>query len=230
MPACAALMGIIVAGYSAASRHRTYIWGDDIRLWEDASEKAPGKARPHYNLGVAYLPTNKEKARNAFLRVIALRPGHAPALYNLGWIEQSSGRQDAARDYYRVAIQADPAHWQAHQNLGNIHFVQGNVAEAIREFQETIRLRAEYWPAYQSLATLLIQQKRYEDAAETLTRLKQLRPDLAEGYYLMAYALVQEGRVSEAEQELRVLSVTDWKDEFKDRIDELRRTISSRHN
>ncbi|PYU97393.1 MAG: hypothetical protein DMG10_30980, partial [Acidobacteria bacterium] len=86
---------------------------------------APRKARAHYNLGVACLGANRHKAREEFLKTVQLRPDHAPALYNLGWLEQRGGNMDSAVKYYRAAIEADPRHWQAHHNLANSYVLQG---------------------------------------------------------------------------------------------------------
>src|SRR5439155_5828979 len=92
--------GTLLAGYAALARERTYIWGDDIRLWEEAVASAPRKARAHYKLGVAYLGANRHKAPEEFLKTVELRPDHAPALYNLGWLEYSGGHLDSAVKYY----------------------------------------------------------------------------------------------------------------------------------
>src|SRR5207247_3942257 len=115
----------LLAGCAALSRERTYVWGDAIRLWEEAVASAPRKARAHYNLGVACLGANRHKAREEFLKTIQLRPDHAPALYNLGWLEQSGGKRGSAVKYYRAAIQGDPAPMEAPHDLAHSYVPQG---------------------------------------------------------------------------------------------------------
>ena len=220
------LVGIIMSGYSLASKERTFIWGDNIRLWEDAIAKAPGKARAHYNLAVSYLKTDRDKARREFITAQELRPGHAPTLYNLGWIEQTRAAYDSARTYYLATLQADPTHWEAHHNLGNIEVLRGCFQEAMREFSNAARLRGDYWPAYLSLGTLQLQQEQAREAKATFEILKDLRPDFLEARYLLAYALVEEGFVDLADAELRHISSKDYDGAFKERIEELRRRIS----
>lgn len=213
---------LLLAFYSAISRSRTTIWGHNVRLWEDAVAKAPDKARAHYNLGIAYLDSDKEKARREFLRTVDLDARYAAALYNLGWLAQVEGSFDTARKYYALAVQADPKTWQAHHNLGNLNMLQGSPQEAAQEFEETIRLRPDYWPAFLNLATLQLQSGDTRSALQTLQSLKQVRWDLLEARYLSADALIREGRFDEAEGELRFLTERDSGGAYGDRIAALR--------
>jgi protein O-mannosyl-transferase len=219
---------LLLAGYAAASKRRTFLWGDNVRLWTDAVMKAPGKARVRYNLGVSYLKVDRSRARVEFLRTLELRPDHAPAMYNLGWLEQTEGRFESARRYYRAALKVDASNWQAHHNLGNLAVLEGNLAEAMAEFRETIRLKPEYWPARQTVATLQLQQKDYGSARVLLEGLKSEQPDILEIRYLLSYAFVGEKRFAEAEEELRLLASNDRDGRYKGRIEELRRAMTAK--
>jgi tetratricopeptide (TPR) repeat protein len=215
-----AAAGVLIA-FSLTGRNRTFVWEDNIRLWSDAAEKAPWNPRAHYNLGAAYLQSDRWKAYREFERTVALQPGHASALYNLGWLEQSAGRLDAASAHYIAAINADANHWQSHLNLANLEVLQGRPDMAIREFRTTIRLREDYWPSYQSLAAIQLRTGDPGGALETLAKLIELHPDLLEARYLKAYALTQEKRKAEAEEEIRFILARDKKGEYALRIREL---------
>lgn len=219
---------LLLAGYAAASKKRTFVWGDNVRLWTDAVIKAPGKARVHYNLGVSYLQVDRGRARSEFLRTVELRPDHGAAMYNLGWLEQTEGRFESARRYYRAALKVDASNWQAHHNLGNLAVLEGNLAEAMAEFRETIRLRPEYWPARQTVAMLQLQQKDYGSARVLLENLKSEQPRVLEIRYLLSYALVGEKRFTEAEEELRLLASSDREGRYQGRIEELRRVMTAK--
>lgn len=219
---CLVCYALLLGTYVVLSKKRTYVWGDNVRLWADAAAKAPRKARPFYNLGVSYLDRDHQKAREGFLKAIELNPGHAAALYNLGWLEQSAGAYDSARVYYNAAIEADPGCWQAHHGLGNLNVLRGSLQGAIREFRETQRLRPDYWPACQSLAALQLQAGDSKSALETLDLLRRLRPDLLEARYLRAYALIREGKLSEAEAEMSFIARRDPGGIYRDRIEALR--------
>jgi tetratricopeptide (TPR) repeat protein len=216
---------LLLAGYAAASKKRTFLWGDNVRLWTDAAMKAPGKARIHYNLGVSYLTVDRGRALSEFLRTLELSPDHAPALYNLGWLEQTEGRFESARRYYKAALKVDPSNWRAHQNLGNLAILEGNLAEAMAEFRETVGLKPEYWPARQTVAMLQLQQKDYGSARALLEQLKSEQPDVLEIRYLLSHALIGEKRFAEAEKELRLLAAMDRDRRYQRRIEGLRRVM-----
>jgi len=216
-----ALALVALSGCAFASRQRTYVWGDNIRLWSDAAAKVPSNARAHYNLGVAYLGTDRQAAFREFQRTIELRPTHAAAMYNLGWLEQTDGRLDAARGYYEAAIRSDPGSWQAHVNLANLCTLQGRPTEAIKEYRAAINLRKDDWAAYESLASVQIQSGNPGAALMTLEEVISLRPDLLEARYLKAYALAQANRREEAEAEIRVISAKDRSGIYAQKILEL---------
>jgi Flp pilus assembly protein TadD len=229
--ACEAAWLVVTAGvliaFSLAAGQRTYVWGDNIRLWSDAAEKVPWNPRAHYNLGVAYLKSDRQKAYQEFQQTVALQPGHAEALYNLGWLEQTAGSLDAARAHYHAAIQADNNHWQAHLNLANLEVVQNHPVEAIHEYRNAIRLRGDCWPAYQSLAAVQIQTGDPNGALATLQKLNEQQPELLEARYLKAYALVQEKQITEAEAEIRFILSHDQKGEYARRVRELQEYLGS---
>ncbi len=222
LAACSSALAMLLIGYALAARQRTFVWGNDVRLWEDAVAKSPHNSRARYNLGVAFLGVDKERARREFAQVDETSPSAAAALYNLGWIDQSGGLYDSARAHYFEALKHDAGNWRAHQNLGNINLIQGRRPLAMMEYRETIRLKPDYWPAYQSLATLQLEEGYPADALATLVKLKQLRPDLLEAEYLSAFAFIECKRFSEAEAELRQLESRDTARAFSQRITALR--------
>ncbi len=225
--AWAAAVVILLAGYAGLSHRRTFIWGDDIRLWKDAVDKAPWSPRAHYNLAVATLGVDRDAAKTEFLKTLELQADHVGALYNMGWMEQTAGRFDDARSYYIRTLKLDPAFWQAHQNLGNVLVIQGRFEEAEAHYRQVVTYRSDYWPAYQSLATLQIQRGNAAAGLATLDRLRALAPALLETPLLTTHALIELDRFAEAERELRSLESRDAAGIYRDRIRELRERIGS---
>jgi tetratricopeptide (TPR) repeat protein len=223
-----ALSLTLLSSYARMSWQRTYLWGDNIRLWSDAVSHAPGKARPHYNLGVAFLERNREKAKTEFLRALEIDPEYAAASYNLGWIAQSEGNYESAADYYRATLKSDTTNWQAHHNLGNIAIVRGRLRDAVDEFQETIRRNRQYWPAYLSLAGLQMRQGDTAGGLKTLQALMEFRWDLLEARFMRATGMIAQSRILEAENEMRFITEHDTSGLYRSRILELRRSLKSR--
>lgn len=48
------LILIITAILAASAYDRNFIWRDNFSLWQDTAFKSPNKARPNYELGLAY--------------------------------------------------------------------------------------------------------------------------------------------------------------------------------
>jgi tetratricopeptide (TPR) repeat protein len=217
------LAGAAAAGAGFASRARTALWGDNVRLWAEAVEKAPRKARPHYNLAVALLSQDRPRARAELRRALELRPGHAPSLYNLGWLEQTAGRYEPARKLYEAALAADPFFWKALYNLANLDVIQYRLPEAVEHFRAASRLRPDYWASYLTIATLELELGNPAEACRALEEVQRLRPDLLETHYLRAYARMQQKDFAGMETELRVLEAKDRERAYSQRIAELRR-------
>jgi tetratricopeptide (TPR) repeat protein len=216
-----ACMVFVVAACAFLFRQRTWIWGDNVRLWEDAVSKAPWNARAHYNLGVSLLGADPERARAAFLEAVELRPRYAAALYNLGWLAQKAGRFGPAGEYYRKALAVDPGNWQAHQTLANLFVMRGELRDALGEYREVTRIRPGYWPAYESIAGVQVQLGDFVEALSTIRTLEELNPDSLEARYLRAYILVTEGKATEAEKEITFLVARDKSGAYRERLHEL---------
>jgi protein O-mannosyl-transferase len=218
----------VVAASAFLFRQRTSVWGDNVRLWEDAVSRAPWNARAHYNLGVSLLGTDPVKARAAFLEAARLRPGYAAALYNLGWLEQKAGRLGPADEYYRKALNADPVNWQAHQMLANLSAIRGGLRDALGEYREVTRISPGYWPAYQSMAGIQVQLGDFDGALSTLSRLEELNPDSLEARYLRGYVFVAQGKMKDAEREIAYVASRDRDGAYRVRLHELRNWMDRR--
>jgi tetratricopeptide (TPR) repeat protein len=224
---CIGIFAVLSSLYAVLSRERTYIWGSNMRLWEDAAGKAPYNSRAHYNLGVAFLSSDTMAARREFARVDCRSPYYAAALYNQGWIEQSSGRYKSAAAYYLASLKTNNGSWRTHQNLGNVFVCLGNIPEAVEQYRETIHINEGYWPAYWSLATLQIRQGDPANALPTLRELISLRPHMLEAEYLYAEALAGTGKFGPAEHALRAIEIGDRSGTYHPRIEKLRRKMKA---
>ena len=184
---------------------RERIWSSDIALWEDTVQKAPGKARVWFNLGGAYLNTDPDKARAAFLRALELQPHFTEALYDLGLIEQTKQNWNMALAYYDKAVAEQPTYWPAWNNMANTWFVMGQHDRALEGFEKTLRLNPDYWPAQYNLAIVHFMRGRYTDAVRKLRIVLDWRPDFREARYLLATSLTRAGDRTSADVEWKKL-------------------------
>ena len=117
-----AIVGVaIVLPLILLTRVRNQTWRSDVALWEDAVEKAPGKSRAHYNLGVALAKSAQPgNARGAFQKASRLNPFDDLSYAGLGYCAELQGRKELAHSYYQQAVELAPNNDYAQQALERV--------------------------------------------------------------------------------------------------------------
>jgi tetratricopeptide (TPR) repeat protein len=119
-----------------------------------------------------------DAARPMVLAYLQQHPGDARALFDLGYIEDSTGQADRAEADYRKAIAADPKQFEARAGLGLLLAQEGKGEQADQELQAATSLepashdvtaKAQVW---RSLAQL---QAPNDPAAAKASLLKALQ-------------------------------------------------------
>jgi tetratricopeptide (TPR) repeat protein len=137
-------------------------------------------------------------ARPSLVGYLQQHPSDARALFDLGFVEDSSGQQDAAERDYAKAIAADPKQFESHAALGLLYAQTSRSDKALAELQAASQLepanhdeaaKAQVW---RSLAQL---QLSSDPAAAKQSLLKAL--ELAPGSETPA-DLVLTGQIAEA--------------------------------
>ena len=93
----------------------------------------PIHARAYENLGAIYLRQKQyPQASDAYQKALRLEPNDTAALYNLAFIDFTTGKLDRAEDEYRKVMAADPTLPLAYLQLGEIAFRRGDTAKTIQ--------------------------------------------------------------------------------------------------
>ena len=82
-------------------------------------------------------------ARPLLVQYLSHNPTDARALFDLGYVEDAEGHQDAASGLYRKAIAAEPRQFEARMALGLLLAHQGNYQEAREQVQQATLLAPE---------------------------------------------------------------------------------------
>ncbi|HEX6496045.1 MAG TPA: tetratricopeptide repeat protein [Acidobacteriaceae bacterium] len=139
-----------------------------------------------------------DAARPGLLGYLQQHPNDARARFDLGFVEDSTGQQDAAERDYQKAISADPKQFESHAALGLLYAQTNQQDKAVPELETAGQLepanhdssaKAQVW---RSLAQL---QLRSDPAAAKQSLLKALK--LAPGSDTPA-DLVLTGQIAEA--------------------------------
>ena len=117
--------------------------------------KNPDDAEAHVALGDICQSFGKtDRAREEYLKVVALQPGNAKAYYNLGIACMARGDFRNAHEAFRKTLEIDPKQTRACHGMGIACKELGDYDGARREFEEALRLDPAFAPSCFSLGHL----------------------------------------------------------------------------
>jgi tetratricopeptide (TPR) repeat protein len=198
------LLAVIVL--SAATYKRNSMWNDLATIWGENVEASDIKARPHLNLGVAYLAQGRiDEAIREFQISLKLDPYQYSTHINLGIAYFSQGRMDEAINEYQTVLKLSPAYSPAHYNLGTVYLTQGRLTEAISEFKIALRINPDYAEAHYSIGNAYAKQGSIDEAIHELNTALRLNTYNAEAHYDLGVAYASQGRTSDAIKEYQAV-------------------------
>lgn len=195
------LLGFISI-WALMSWQRNPVWADDMSLWRDAVQKAPGMPRNHLYLGNAYtkiaatsrqpllVRQSWDAAKQEYHKVIALNSNRdlaLRALNNLGSIAFSLGDFSEAEINYKKAVELDPSYADGLVNLGNINLLnarQSNIAierqnrqiKAVEYYQKALSIAPNHFQAYSNMALIYYDMGDFEQCGRILQKAQELNP------------------------------------------------------
>jgi len=196
-----AVLAVVVV-FSGMTHARNRVWKDEVTLWSDVLEKSPKKARPHYNLALAYLDRGMtaEAARH-FRESLAIDPTNYRAYNNLGLVLYRGGDTENAEECFRKALALKPDFATARNNLGLVLSRTGRIEEAERQFREAISEAPEMAETHYNLGNILFREKKYEEAIKEFEKAVELDPAYSKAYNNMGLAYYRLGDFGEAKKQ-----------------------------
>jgi tetratricopeptide (TPR) repeat protein len=169
----AALAGVLAA-LALATVARNQVWADPVRLWRDATTKAPGVWLPWYALGDALrLRGDCAAAVPAYREARRLAPGEPFVYPNLAVCLAATGRLDEAEAVLSQALRLDPGLVRAHTNLGVLAARRGRLDVAREHFRQALAHDPGNLFARQQLAAL--HETAYADPGEALRLCREIQ-------------------------------------------------------
>ena len=194
------LIVVCMLGLLAYSRNQ--VWASDVTLWQDNIAKAPHKARPHNNLGVALANAGQtEQAIEQYQIAAQLDPTYADPHTNLGGVYGEEGQIDKAIIELKHALKLDPTLTTAYNNLGSAYSNKGETDQAIEQYQAALKIDPTYTEVWANLGRVYVKVGRLKDAIDVFKKALSLDPKNA--YFLtdLGAAYFKLGETGFAQQE-----------------------------
>jgi Tfp pilus assembly protein PilF/peroxiredoxin len=174
------------------------IEGPAVAAFERAAKGTPN-AFTLYSLGTLYMKGGQnDKARSAFERAIALKPGFAEAENGLGALLGQSGNLPGAIVRFKSALETTPDYPDALNNLGYALLQSNQDREAYGLFQKALKLQPDFAEAYNNLGIHAARQGDPAQAQERFRQAVELRPTYGEAANNLALVMVARGDVAGA--------------------------------
>jgi len=178
---------------------RNEVWRDEIALWSDAVQKAPGKARPHANLAYAYLDGgDRARAIEHLSRSVHLDPTVPEEMVTLAEVLYEEGEGRRAEELLRKALLLRPGYGRAVRNLAFLLYQRGSRTEAVALAEEFARENPEGWENWIHLARMLLDMGEIERGEEAAERAARMDGGRGEGMLLLSLAAARRGDGEEA--------------------------------
>src|SRR5262249_49625473 len=112
-------------------------------------------------------PPSLDEALRFFSAALALRPGNATTLYNVGTVLLKSGKLEQSILYFQKTIDIDADYSNAHYNLGYAHKQLGRLDQGIECYRRAIKSNPDDFFYHFQLGVALCDDKLDYDGAIT---------------------------------------------------------------
>ncbi|HJZ61557.1 MAG TPA: tetratricopeptide repeat protein, partial [Miltoncostaeaceae bacterium] len=162
----AVVVTFVVTLLGATTHARNEVWRDDLRLWLDATEKAPRNARAWMNAGHAALTRGDlAQAGTLLLEAHRLSPCYAYVQLNLSALAAREGEAAASLRWADEAVRCNPGLALARVSRAEALERMGRVDEALAEYREATGLDSVHAGAWLAQGRLLEQRGQWAAAA-----------------------------------------------------------------
>jgi len=122
-----------------------------------------------------------EKAIEAAKKIIELKPGSTPDIYNLGLMYQKLKKYNEAIETFNEVLTINPTDHYSYSSIGYIRYVQKQYTKSIEAFKQFVKLDPDNADGWFYIGICNMQLKKYDASLEPLKKTIEIRPDYASG-------------------------------------------------
>jgi tetratricopeptide (TPR) repeat protein len=166
----------VVAIAGGLSYQRNHVWANGIALWSDATEKAPAKSRPRFQLAFAYYQAGQcPQAVNEYEKVAKLDSTDERLFIDWALAYDCAQQPDQALAKLQQAARiTENAH--VYSLIGLIHAKRGNATEALRALDTAEKLDPRFEMTYVYRGNVYAGMEDFVKAAEQYGKALTINP------------------------------------------------------
>lgn len=162
----------------AADRIRAGDFDGALQLLQEAQRRSLDDADVLYLIGLAHSGMKQwSDAATALERVTELRPGFAPAYFQLAVCHSKLGDSERALATYDKHLSLEPGNAPSAYNSGLILFEAGRIEQALARFEQGLAASPEDPELQEMLGRCYVHQGKLREAVAHLERARALTPD-----------------------------------------------------
>jgi len=142
-------------------------WG---HLYEQLVKKYPKDKNFHYNLGMYYRRTNKNKAIEEYNKALELDPDYAIIFNELGYAYMEMKNFEKALESLKKYAALSPGDANPVDSMAQMYFSMGDLDQAIKKYKETLDVAPNFIYSMFSLSYVYALKQDYNEAEKWLDR------------------------------------------------------------
>jgi tetratricopeptide (TPR) repeat protein len=178
---------LVLGALVGATWQRNRVWRDELSLWTDVVEKAPGNGRAHLNLGLALAARGRfPEALGQYRRCQEAWPAYAYCPLDRAVLLGSLGQQGEALASFAQAERLDPKLFWVPYHRG-VLLRRSDGAASVRDLERAAALSPGFPAAHRELAASLAVLGDRDRARTEVDRAIALDPQDGEAFALRGY-------------------------------------------
>ena len=176
-PLLAAVVLLILCGFSYLTHERNAVWHSEETLWKDVAKESPLNGRGHMNYGLIFMARGSYDTANVeFTKGLECWPYYARLHLNMGILKNAMGDPVAAEASFKRAIELMPELAENYYYYARFLNQRGRKDEAITNLRKCLTLVDAYMDARHAIMPLLYDMSRPAELKQVAQRALELAP------------------------------------------------------